>query len=235
MIAALAVALGSVAQAVTGIGFSLVCAPVLIATLGARDGVRTALALSIVINLLVLAGHHRRIIWSRVVLLLVPAVVITPLVAFAVRHLDARWLTLAAGVLTIASAVALGIGVRWGRASGAGGGVVAGSVSGAMNVVGSIGGPAVAIYAVNAGWPAITTRPTLQVYFLLTNIAALVALGGPHLHASDSWLLAGMAGGWLAGRVIASHVDEARATTAILFVAGAGGAVAIARAVASLA
>jgi uncharacterized membrane protein YfcA len=53
LFAAVAVLVGAVAQSVSGIGFVLVCGPLLVAALGAHDGVRLAVVLSLVVNLAV--------------------------------------------------------------------------------------------------------------------------------------------------------------------------------------
>jgi uncharacterized membrane protein YfcA len=151
VIPALAVLLGAVAQGISGLGFSLVSAPFLIAALGPREGVRTALVLSSVLNVALLVRTHRSVLVQEGALLLVPAVAATPFLAYGVRRIDADVLAVTAGTVTFFSAVALLVGVRWARAARAPlAAVAAGVVSAGMNVVGSIGGPALALYSVNA-------------------------------------------------------------------------------------
>jgi len=230
VIPAIAVAAGAVAQAVSGIGFSLVCAPVLIATLGPREGVRTALLLSSVLNVALVVGKRDDVLVKEGALLLVPALAVTPLVAAAAKSIDARYLAGAAGVLTIVSAAALAAGRRSTRAAGSPvAAVVAGLLSGTMNVVGSIGGPALALFTVNAGWPPHRTRPTLQVIFLLSNIVALTALGLPSPDRIPA-LTAGLVIGSVVGIVVARWVSPEAATKATLAVAAIGGLAAVTRA-----
>jgi uncharacterized protein len=219
-----------VAQGITGIGFSLVCAPILIAVLGPREGVRTALVLSTLLNVALLARTHRHVLVRDGSLLLVPAMAATPLLAWASRRVDGRLLTLVAGVLTVASAAALLTGLRWHRGRSPIAAVAAGVVSAAMNVVGSIGGPALALYTVNAGWPAVRARPTLQVIFLLSNVVAMLSLGLPDFDGTWTALLVALAAGWLVGLALARHVPEPAARLATLGVAAAGGLVAVLRA-----
>lgn len=236
MLAALAVAFGAIAQGITGLGFSLVSAPILIAVLGPREGVRTALVLSTVLNVALLVKTHRHVLVREGAMLLVPAVATTPLLAWASRRIDGRWLTIAAGALTVASAAALFAGVRWERAKGAGAAIVSGTVSAAMNVVGSIGGPALAIYSVNAGWPPMRARPTLQVVFLATNLVAVASLGLPEDLAGRRGAALGVAlvSGLATGVVLAKRVPEGAARNATLAVAACGGTVALLRAVGGL-
>ena len=54
-----------------------------------------------------------------------------------------------------------------------------GAASGAMNVTAGIGGPPIALFAVNAGWSPEMARPTMQLFFLGINAVALTTLGTP--------------------------------------------------------
>jgi uncharacterized membrane protein YfcA len=227
VIPVLAVAAGALAQAVTGIGFALVAAPFLVAFVGPREGVRTVILLSAVLNAVVLAREHRAVLVVEGSLLLVPAVALTPLLAWATARIDGRVLAVVAGALTVASAAALGRGLRLERARNRGAALAAGALSAVMNVVAGIGGPAAALYAVNAGWPGGALRATLQAYFLVLNAVALASLGLPALPPE---LLAGLVAGWAAGVVVAPRVDERGARSAALLLAAAGGVVAVVRA-----
>jgi uncharacterized membrane protein YfcA len=193
--------------------------------------VRTALVLSTVLNIALLARTHRSVLRREGALLLVPAVASTPFLAWASRRIDGSVLTVTAGVLTVASAAALLSGLRWHRGTAAPAGIAAGVVSAAMNVVGSIGGPALALYTVNAGWPPERARPTLQVIFLMSNLVAMASLGLPHFDRSWWALLAALGAGWILGLRAAHSVPEHAARTATLGIAALGGVVAVARVV----
>jgi len=225
--AAFAVAAGAVAQAVTGLGFSLVSAPFLVASLGRAEGVRLNLLLSAVLNLVLLAGERRHARWSLVWVLLVPAAIVTPAWAWLFHRIDGRALAIAAGVVTIAGAGALAAGARVPRAGGRAGAAAAGTVSAALNVLAGIGGPPIAMYAVNADWPSTSVRPTLQAYFLGLNAIGIAVLGLPHL---SGWPWVGLLAGWIAGLVVARRVPDTAARRLVLLVAAAGGVAAIVRA-----
>jgi uncharacterized membrane protein YfcA len=194
--------------------------------------VRTALVLSTFLNCALLARTHRDVLWREGAVLLVPAVAATPFLAWASRRIDGRVLTILAGALTVLSAGALLAGLRWRRATGVAAGLVAGVVSAAMNVIGSIGGPALALYSVNAGWPPARARSTLQVVFLATNVVAICALGLPASHDVGGWVvLAGaLTVGWGVGLRLHRVVPEEGARVATLGVAAVGGLVALLRA-----
>lgn len=92
-----AVGLGAFAQATTGMGFSLVAAPALIAALGPHRGVPAVLLLAVLASLLPLSRdwrHARRRDTGR---LLLPALLGAPLAGWLLGRLDTRILAVAAG------------------------------------------------------------------------------------------------------------------------------------------
>ncbi len=220
----MAVALGAVAQTVTGFGLALVCAPFLVAAFGPGDGVRQAVLLSSVINAAILLREGRAARVGDALLLLAPAAAATPLLALALRRLDARSLTVVAGLATIFGTVALARGLRLRRVRGVWGAAGAGVVSAAMNVIGGLSGPAVALYIVNAGWPAASVRPTLQAYSLVLNLITLGVLGMPTLIPQ---LFVGLIAGWAGGSLLAGHLSPTWARHATLIVAATGGVLAV--------
>ena len=223
-----AVAAGALAQAVTGFGFALVCAPFLVALLGAPDGVRLTLVLSAVVDVVVLVPEARRVEAGTGALLVVPALAVVPPAAWAARHADARVLAVAAGTLIVAAAAVLAVGWRAPRLSGRAGAVCAGAISGAMNTIAGTGGPSMAMWAANAGWSVARARPTFQACFLLVNAAGLASLGLPPLHLAGLPLL-GLVAGVVAGAILARRLPEPAVRRAALTLAAAGGLAAIAR------
>ena len=234
VLTALAVLVGAVAQSVSGIGFVLVCGPLLVAALGPDDGVRLAVVLSLVVNAAVLARTWRQAGLRTALLLLLPAAVATPVVARLLRSAPDRLAEGLAGASAVLGATALAVGLRWRAARGRAGAVLAGVVSAAMNVAAGIGGPAIALYAGNADWPATAMRSTAQVYFLGLNVVALVSLGFPHVAGG---LLAGCGAalvvGLLLGAVVARRLAEPTARQLTLSLAALGGLVVLVRSVVS--
>lgn len=220
-LAALAVAVGAVAQSVSGIGFALVGGPLLFTVFGAREGVRVAVVLSMLVNVAVLAREHRAVMWRRVLPVLVTALAVTPVLAHVLADAHPRALRALAGAVIVIGAALVAAGRT--TDTGLPGGIVAGLVSATMNVLASAGGPAVAVYAAGARWDPLRVRATLQAYFLVLNIVTLATLGTPHWSTTQAvvlvgCLLAGSAlGGWLSGRVPA---QRARAVTLVLAAAG---------------
>lgn len=222
VLAAIAVAAGAAAQSVSGIGFALVGGPLLFTVFGAREGVRVAVVLSMLVNVGVLAREHREVMWRRVLPVLLTALAATPLLVHLLSGAHPRALRgLAGGVIVLgAGLVAAGRTADTGLA----GGVVAGLVSATMNVLASAGGPAVAVYAAGARWDPLRVRATLQAYFLALNVVTVATLGGPHWSLEQAVVLIGcLLAGSVAGALLAGRVPAGRARAVTLALAAAGG------------
>lgn len=221
-LAAVAVAIGAAAQAVSGIGFALVSGPLLFTTFGAREGVRVAVVLSMLVNITVLAREHRAVMVRRVLPVLVAALASTPVLVALLAHVHARPLRAAAGAVIVVGAALVAAGRT--RDTGIGGGVVAGLVSATMNVLASAGGPAVAVYATGASWDPTRLRATLQAYFLSLNVVTLVTLGTPDWSLRQALVLvASLLAGSVVGAVLTRRVSARIARGATLLLAAAGG------------
>jgi uncharacterized membrane protein YfcA len=219
-----AVLVGAVAQSVSGIGFSLVCGPFLVALLGAHDGIRLSVVLSLVLNAILLVRHREDVDRRSALLLLVPAALATPLWAALARSLPERPARAAAGAVVVLGAGMLARGVRWRAATGTAGAIAVGVVSALTNVLASVGGPPVALWAENAAWTAVRQRATLQAFFLGLNLVALPSLGRPHLGAGTmAAATAAMVAGVTLGGRVAGHVPERVARRTTLSLAAAGG------------
>jgi len=226
---------GAAAQAVTGFGFSLVAAPVLVLVVGPHASVRLLNLLAIGVNGLMLAREWRATRLGQATRLLVPAVVVTPLAAWAVHRTDPPVLSAVVGAVLVGTALVLLSGLRAEGLAGRRGALGAGAVSAAMNTASGVGGPAVALYALNAGWPPEMARPTLQVYFLGLNLLSLVALGPARLPPlAGAGLAAAVVGGFAAGAVLSRRLRGEAVARAVLVLSLAGGAAALVHGLAQL-
>jgi uncharacterized membrane protein YfcA len=223
-----AVAFGAATHAMTGLGFSIVCVPALTVVYGGRDGVRLTNLLALGVNTLVLAREGRRADLRRALALLVPAAIAAPLTAFVIRDVNADLLSVVAGVVVLVTVGALAVGARAPSLAGPMGAIVAGSTSGAMNVVAGVGGPTVAGYATNGNWPPDRLRPTLATYFLGLNAVTVASRGAPDI---SSALLIGCAialmVGYAAGVAMRGHIDVRQLQYGTLLIAGVGAIAAI--------
>jgi len=224
LLSLLVVCLGAAAQGITGMGFGLICAPFLIRAYGPVEGVQQVVLLSLMLNMVFLLGEFRAVRVRDTLGLLLPALIVVPVIAFVLRGVDSRLLLVVAGVLTISSAAVLWSGLRWPALKGPAGALGAGALSAAMNVAGGLAGPAAALYAVNASWPAASVRSTLQAYGCGLNAVTLLSLGLPVLHGS---LLLGLGAGMLFGLVVAQRLPQAGVRQLVLALAALGGVLAV--------
>lgn len=227
VVAAVAVLFGVVAQAVTGFGFSLVCAPFLVAAYGAPDGVQLNLLLSTGVNVLLLAGGHRHLDRAAALRLLAPAVVATVVVGALIRGSQDDRLTVVAGLLCLVGVLAVARGRSLRRITGVAGTIVVGGLSGAINVAAGIGGPPVVLFGTTAGWPPEVARPTLQAFFLGINLVGLATLGLPD--TVPLGLVAGGVAGLVAGRAVARRLAADQVRRAVLLTAAGGSLLAVLR------
>jgi uncharacterized membrane protein YfcA len=220
--AALGVAAGAAAQSVSGIGFALVSGPLLFTVFGPREGVRVAVVLSMLVNVVVLAREHRSVMVRRVLPVLIAALASTPLLVHLLSSVHTDVLRAAAGGVIVVGVVLVAAGRT--RDSGVIGGVIAGLVSATMNVLASAGGPAVAVYATGAHWDPGRLRATLQAYFLCLNVVTVLTLGAPDWSAHRAVVLVlALLAGSVVGAFLAPRVSHQVARAVTLLLAAAGG------------
>ena len=220
VVAVVGVALGGLAQSVTGLGFALVAAPALIAVLGPRQGVGVVVLLGTLASVLPLMSHWRRVRVRDTATLLVPTLLATPVVAALLRGMDTATVAVGAGVAVLIGVVALWRGFTWDRLVSVPGAVGTGISSAALNVIGGVGGPPVGLYAANAGWDPPESRASLQAFFLVQGIATVAVVG---LTWPDAWMVGALIVGTVAGMWLAPRIPEHAARLAVLGVAAFGG------------
>ena len=206
----LSVMAGALTQRVTGIGFALVCAPLLVLVAGPFDGVLLANLLGLLVSAVVLAAHWRDTQWRKGLLLAVPAVLAIPPGAWVARNVGAPQLMVVIGLTVIVALGAVVLSERARVLRGRGGAVVAGGASGFMNVTAGVGGPALVLYAVSTNWEHRRFVATFQFFSILTNTLSLVAKGGLPRISSTALLvtLVGLGLGLVGGQQLARRVDH---------------------------
>ncbi|HVV36648.1 MAG TPA: sulfite exporter TauE/SafE family protein [Acidimicrobiales bacterium] len=229
--AVIAVFAAAAGQAVTAIGFSLVAVPFVSLAVGPAAAVPTMNLLAGGLNIVMLLHERQHVDWRAALRLFVPAAIVIPIVGVLIKRLNTDALSVINGVAILGATALLATGWRAPRLRGRRGAALAGATSGAMNVATSVGGPPIAMYAVNAEWPAQMYRPTVQAYFLAINILSFAVRGLPHVkHASLFPALALVTAlGWASGSRVARRVDDHVVRNALLVVAAIGGAVAVLR------
>ena len=215
-----AIAGGALIQAATGMGFSLVAAPLLLLALGPREGVGAVVVLAALSSVLPLARNFRFVQSGAVARLLIPALVCTPLLAWALRDLPTEWLAVGAGIGVIAAVVILASGVRWTWLRHPLGAVSTGVTSALLNVVGGVGGPPIGIYAANAGWTPVVSRANMHAFFLTQNIVTALVLG---IVLPSIWQLAALMAGTVGGLLLSGRMSARLLRTIVLTISLVGG------------
>jgi uncharacterized membrane protein YfcA len=204
--------------------------PMLVLLAGPSPAIRLGATLAAGLNVVLLVRERRGVDLGAAGLLIVPALAVTPAAAYVVHRTSAPVLSVVIGSLILVCAAVLARGRRIAMIGGRRGAVAAGAFSAAMNTASGVGGPAAAMYAFNAGWPAEVTRPTLQAYFLALNLLSLLALGTVRIPlVSAAGLALALVGGLAAGGVAVTRLSPAAVGRAVLAIAVLGGSAAIVR------
>lgn len=220
----LVVALGAACQVFAGVGFALVCAPLLLLTLGREQGIRIVLVMSILLNACVLLRTFRHVRIGDALRLLLPALAfVPPAVLFAGSVRGPVLTAVAGGVIVLATALVL-VGRPLPFLDGSRGVLVAGAASGVFNVLAAASGPPTTLLAAQHRWSPSITRGTLQAFALPLNIVTLALIGADLGDVSRlGWAATGLVLGILIAAVTAPRVPAALVRPATLAVSGAGG------------
>lgn len=223
-VALLAVFVGAALQRTTGLGFVLVCGPLLVLLLNPFDAIVLANLLSACVSGAVLVGTWRDADLRLALGMAAGVVLGIPVGAWLVRQLpQAPLLVLVGGITSVAVAFAFRrrpMAVLNHR----GGPVVAGTVSGFSNVTAGVGGPALAVYGSSQSVPLVTFVPTVQVVGVFTNLVSLAAkhqfdLPWQLVVAAVATVFVGVGVGSLLGR----RIPPGRARILVLVLALLGG------------
>jgi uncharacterized protein len=216
--------LGASVQRLVGIGFALVTVPALVLLLGPADGVVLANCGAGAISAFGLVGSWREVRLSAMAPLVAAAACTVPAGTWVAARLSEPALLVGMGVLvTVAVLLVMG-GTRLPAMRGTRGALAAGAASGFMNSSAGVGGPAVSLYAINAGWSVREFVPNAQFYGVVVNAFSVATKDLPQL-AAPLWLLVGaaLAAGAVVGKALADRVPDGRARLIVLLLALGGG------------
>ncbi|ROP50146.1 sulfite exporter TauE/SafE family protein [Rathayibacter sp. PhB185] len=221
----LVVAAGAACQVLSGVGFALVCTPFLVLTVGHDQGVRTVLAMSILLNIVILLRSFRQVRLGDAFRLLLPAaVLVVPAITLANTVRTPFLSALAGAVILLATAlIVAGRALPW--LEGTRGAVIAGATSGVFNVLAAASGPPVALFAAQRRWPPIVATATLQAFALPLNVVTLALLRPISSDAAGlGWALTGLVLGTVIASFFSTRVPPRAVRSVTLSIAGLGGA-----------
>ena len=229
------VGVAAASQVLSGMGFALIAGPLLVLVLGPVDGVRLSVAMSLVLNAVVLARSYRFVRWGDALRLFVPAAVLVLPTLLLTTQLSSALVSAAAGaaVLVGVALIASGRRARW--VDGPAGAIAAGAGSGILNVLAGTSGPPVALFVAHRGWAPRVGTATLQAYALPLNIVTLAALGLPTAQPSRLlWAGVGLLLGTGAALPFADRIRPAAVRTIVLALATLGAVLLLVKAVPAL-
>jgi uncharacterized membrane protein YfcA len=226
----LGVLLGALAHRLTGFGFTLVAAPILVTVIGPVDGIILCLLLNAGLAGLVLISTWRFVLWSRLTHLSLGCVAGTSLGAVLVAILPGSILTAAVGVLTVVAVGAALSSTPPRLFVGRRGSLITGLISGSMNATAGTGGPILAVHSLADKWPPIAFIGTVQIYFIGANALALL-MRGPVDLPIVVWFLSffTLTVGAVAGHFLARLITRKAAFRLVVILSFTGGLALIAK------
>lgn len=184
VLAAVAVAVGSIMQSATGFGFALVAAPVLFPVLGPKEAIGTLLVLACVGSVLILATERRRPdpLWPDATVIIATSVPGAVGGVAVLRSVDPVTLQYAVtGSVLVALLVrryaprrALAEGPTWWSAP------AAGLAAGALTTSTNTSGPPLLLHLTGRGRDPLRVRDTINVCYLGLSAVSAVALLATH-------------------------------------------------------
>lgn len=219
--------LGSVAQRVTGMGGTLVAAPILVLASGAHVGVTVCLMANVIMSVIIFQRTWRQVRWRRIPTILVGVLGGSALGVATAGVLSGPLLQIAIGSMIVFATTLIAVGWQPRLARGNVGRVAAGGASGFINVLSGSGGPPLAIHAMADRWKHSEFVSTIQVVMIASALLA-ISLRQPVSLPPWLWLL--IVGSVLLGLALGSTAAQRispKASRHLVVVIAIGGGVAI--------
>ena len=239
---ALAVMLGAMAQRVSGMGFALVVAPVLVLLIGPFEGVLLVNLCGAISASIVISRVWRSIDWRQFALLAVPAVLaIVPGALLSVLLGGPVLQIIVGGILVVALTTSLLMNHFDRRVAQVPAALISGTASGFMSATAGVGGPGMSVYAVLTRWEQRSFAATIQPIFVLIGVTSFVTkvlLNETGLPDYDWWLwvliIASTVVGLALGELVARWVSVRVARVSVIVISYLGGILAIIDGIAGL-
>jgi uncharacterized membrane protein YfcA len=208
------VLVAATAQTVAGFGFALIAVPFLVVMLDVKDAVVTVGVLAWLNSTLVAVATFGRVPVRPVTVMLLGSFVGMPLGLLVLLFAPEDALRLAVGVVSVAMASALMLGLRWGGRN-VPTELLAGGVSGVLNTSTGMNGPPIVLYLQDRGFPTDEFRGGLSAFFFVSGIVSFVifvssgVVTGTALALAAAGLPAVFAGNWVGHRLVGRMSAEA--------------------------
>lgn len=200
-----AVALGALAQRVTGMGFALLAVPFFVLAVGPVQGVVLTNWCGVLSSAVNLIGVRRDVQWGRVAWLTPAAVVGAIPGALLILVIPLNWLGLLVGSLTLLALLVSLRSPEGSRADSRGFRALIGFASGFMGVTAGVAGPPMVIYRKATDWPMRKFAASIQFHFMVVGLTA-VALKWGQGPGYSVWHWAGVVAALVIGSFVGSRV-----------------------------
>lgn len=218
---ALAVMVGTFLQRVAGFGMGLILAPSLGFLIGPEIGVFISNFCGILVSGSLMFVRHREIDWRRIGQIAVFATPGSFLGTYLVKVTPTAWLQIIIGLAVLIAILASSR--RSNRPTASGGlAVIAGFgfIGGILSAAVGVSGPLMLVFATYIGWSQSQFAASLQPYFIITNIAAIIAklsmgVVGAEASTPSAWYLIPVIVAIVValgvGQMVAKHIPAAQA------------------------
>ena len=173
--------IAGVVRGLSGFGFSALCFFALAPIFSAQTIVPLMFAMEAMASLHLLPKVWRQIPWRWVIILCLGSMIGTPLGVIALQYWQSDLVRGLAGAGVLIACVALWRQWHFNAAQSLVWLIIAGTISGFVNGLASIGGLVVAVYMMSSNMPLIAMRAGLILFFLIVDIYGLFWLNGHNL------------------------------------------------------
>ncbi|MFC1931348.1 sulfite exporter TauE/SafE family protein [Chloroflexota bacterium] len=172
-----AVILASFVRGLSGFGFALILAPLLLIIMDPVTVIVITLFLGFFSNVFIVIRSVKSIDLRRIFPMSISGLLGIPIGAWIISIIAQSVLKITIGTVIIAFAVSLAFRVSKKIRRERIGGSIAGFLSGIFMTSTSLGGPPVILFMHGQGWPKQVIHPSLAAYFLWIGTFSLIALG----------------------------------------------------------
>lgn len=215
-------------MSVTGFGFALIAAPLLLFFLDLKTVIVFDIVLGLIICLLILWQSRHHVKRGRIVPLAIGSIFGLPIGMYILSQVVAPLLKVLIAALVVIFAVLLALGYSHQFRKEGLGSVISGFISGTLLTSTSLGGPPVVLFLLNQGWGKEAFRANLAAFFLFCGSMAIITLRFSGVITSDllvtaSTFVPAVLVGFYLGAKVLPHVDAGlfrRIAISVVFLAG---------------
>jgi uncharacterized membrane protein YfcA len=177
VIAVLVVLVSAIIMGLTGFGFALIFIPVFILFMEAKTVIILNIILGTLLCIPIMWQTRKHLIFSKIALLVISSIIGLPVGIYILAHVAPPIMKLIIGSAVVIFAILLGFGFSYKIKKEWLGCIVSGFICGVLMTSIGLGGLPVIIFLLNQGWERNVFRSNLNAFFILSGIAAFIALG----------------------------------------------------------